>query len=139
MKRLLLLLPALLLIMSACEKEKKENLTVTCPAAFTWMGDWQLSSYWNSPGAGPVVWSPATEKTTISFNNNSTFSSSKTNWDRFRIYGTAAGNAVAFYKQGSTDTAYFEIQFSPDTLTLFNLGCIEGCAEKYVRSKTTQY
>jgi hypothetical protein len=122
--------------MFACDKEQKENLFVTCPEGPSWTGDWKLSAYWASPGAGPVSWSPATEEVSVNFTTDNIFSSTKDNKNRYIIKSGLSETILTLYRQGSTDSSYFALKFYGDTLILNNLGCIEGCGEKYVRPAT---
>jgi hypothetical protein len=137
MKQLFYILPVLFIALSACKKNEKDNLHVVCPAGPSLGGPWELNAYWNSPGAGDLTWFPATEKVTIRFDGSNLFSSTKTNQDRFyadiKTYNQVTDTIIKLYKQGGTDTAAYILKFNRDTLYLYNLGCIEGCAEKYAR------
>jgi hypothetical protein len=134
MKRVLYLLPVLCLLMSACQKEQdKKPEIVVCLGTPLWTGPWQLYAYWYSPGAGPVSWTPATEKATIQFEPDFLFSSTKGNQDRYLVASRGTETLLKLYKQGNTDTSVFIINIDRDTLYLHNIGCIEGCAEKYIR------
>ena len=133
MKRILYLLPVLFLLLSACKKEQNNAEIVICVWPGTWKGPWELNAYWNSPGAGQVSWSPATEKVTINFGADITFSSTKGDQDHYIISTNTKETILKLYKQGNTDTSSFILKLEMDTLYLYNQACIEGCAEKYVR------
>jgi hypothetical protein len=126
MKRILYIFPILCLILFACKKDDKHT-----PAGEL-EGMWRLYQYWYSPGAGPVVWAPATENKTVFFNTDLVFHSNVINGDHY-LLTPGTDTLLKIYKQGTTDTAYYFVKVTPDTLVLHFLGCIEGCSEKYIR------
>ncbi|SFE05679.1 hypothetical protein SAMN05518672_104304 [Chitinophaga sp. CF118] len=145
MKRVLYLLPVALMLLFACTKNKNKgqdpNITICpCPVnPLSLEGPWQLSASWNSPGAGPVIWRPATENETISFTTSGLFSSNKKDYDHFTIIPSNnfeyPDTILKLYKQGGKDTSSFIVKVNTDTLYLYYIGCIEGCASKYARPK----
>jgi hypothetical protein len=137
-KRVLYLVPVLFIFLSACDKnQNNDNLHVTCPAGPLLNGPWDLNAFWNSPGAGELTWFPATQSVSISFNGNNVFSSTRDKQDHYyttlSTYNQVTDTIIKLYKQGSTDTAAYILKINRDTLYLYNMGCIEGCAEKYAR------
>ncbi|SEW25995.1 hypothetical protein SAMN05428988_3706 [Chitinophaga sp. YR573] len=124
-----LYIPILCLILFACKKDEKHTPTSTEAL----QGMWRLYQYWNSPGAGPVVWTPATENKTIYFSPDLSFHSYTTNQDHYLFTPGTDTSLLKIYKQGTTDTSSYFVKVTPDTLVLNFLGCIEGCSEKYIR------
>ena len=137
-KRVLYLVPALFILLSACDKNNNnDNLHVTCPAGPLLNGPWELNAYWNSPGSGELTWFPATEKVSISFSDNNVFSSTRDSLNRYYTkivtYNEVTDTIFRLYKLGAADTSTYRLKLRRDTLYMYNAGCIEGCAEKYAR------
>lgn len=136
MKRILYLLPVLLMLMSACKKENKAPEITICPVAYTWDGEWQLYANRFSIGGPLLSWTPVTANVRINIQPDNLFSTTNGNQDRYLIEPRGTETILKVYKEGNTDTVAYFVKIVRDTLYLSNMGCIEGCSEKYVRPGT---
>ncbi|SEW25989.1 hypothetical protein SAMN05428988_3705 [Chitinophaga sp. YR573] len=143
MKRVLYILPALFLIVFACKKDQETKPNHRLPATdSSLMGAWKLSSYAQSSG-GPVIWQPATADIRYAFYSANVFQSygDSGKFDHYMITTgistTAALDTILkIYQHDKADTAYYYLKITTDTLYLNNIGCIEGCGSKFIRSGT---
>lgn len=139
--QVLVMATAMALTVIACKKDN--NLPVgDVPGDL--LGSWVAVSYFESDG-GPGGWSPATDNNQLSFSGNGTLSSSKFQFNAYRVDAVPSGGinpdtsvVVKLYKKGSgeQDTARYAIKtLTRDSLEMWYIQCIEGCATRFVRKR----
>ena len=101
------------------------------------VGEWNATEYFISPGdAGK--WYPIKDNTSIKIQQDSTYQQINNGKEEKGILGiTTKWNAKAIYlrKNGSSDSLFYFLSVRKDTMELWGVGCIEGCATRFIKTK----
>lgn len=146
MKRVLYLLPLVLLVFSGCFKDKQEPEIIIDPFTYVpgiripatagnLVSSWNIYETYASIGTGEINWMrDSTSKTSIQFYQDFRYVSNKNYKNTYKIDAFAIDTILTVYKKGTTDSSRYLIRaLYTDSLILGTFDCIEGCGEKYIR------